>query len=150
MPRHSASGLRRSSYARGGRDQLVLEGTEDDRGRVIRIRFYVALAEVVNKLRFLLQVKGFLKPPIDNNIMIREDNEGAIKMATNLFSSRHMRNVDVKHYIVRDAVDSGIVRIHHVKSGKKHADMLTKALDVNSFEPHTRFLLNTRAGSTTV
>ena len=42
--------------------------------------------------------------PIDDNIIIREDNEGATKMATNRFSRRRTRHVDVKHYIVRDAV----------------------------------------------
>ena len=77
---------------------------------------YVALVGVVNELRFLRHVKGFLTPPIDN-IIIRENNEGAIKMATNRFSSRRTRHVDVKHHIVRDAVESGVVRIHYVKSG---------------------------------
>ena len=87
---------------------------------------YVALEEVVNELRFLRQVKSFLMPPIDN-IIFREDNEGAIKMATNHSSSRRTRHVDVKHHIVRDAVESGVVRIHYVKSGKQHADVLMKA-----------------------
>ena len=32
---------------------------------------YMALAEVINELRFLRQVNGFLTPPIDNNIIIR-------------------------------------------------------------------------------
>ena len=111
---------------------------------------YVALAEVVNELRLLRQVKGFLTPPIDDNIIIREDNEGAIKMATNHFSSRRMRHVDVKRHNIRDAVESGIVRIHYVKSGEQHANVLTKALDINTFEPRARFLLSARLGSTTV
>ena len=105
----------------------------------------------VNEFRFLRQVKGFLTPPIDDNIIIREDNEGAIEMATNRFSSRRMRHVDMKHHIVvRDAVESGIVRTHYVKSGEQHADVLTKALDINTFEPHARALLNALPGSTTV
>ena len=65
---------------------------------------YGALAEVVNGLRLLRQVKGFLTPSIDDNIIIREDNEGAIKMETNRLSSRRTRHVDVKHHIVRNAV----------------------------------------------
>ena len=56
---------------------------------------YVALAEVVNELRFLRQVKDFLTPPIDDNVVIREDNERAINMATNHCSSRRTRHVDV-------------------------------------------------------
>ena len=109
---------------------------------------YVAMAEVINELRFFRQVKGFLTPPIDD-IIIREDNEGPIKMATNRFSSRRTRHVDVKHHIVRDPVESGVVRIHYVKSREQPADVLTKALDFNTFETHARFLLNARAGSTT-
>ena len=66
-------------------------------------------------------------------------------MATNRFSSRRTRHVDVKHHIVRDAVESGVVRINYVKLGEQHADVLTKALDVNSFKTHARFLLNARA-----
>ena len=111
---------------------------------------YVALAEVVNRLRFLQQVKGFLTPPIDDNIVFRGANEGAFKMATNRFSSRRTRHGRETH-IVRDAVNSGgVVRIHYVKSGEQHAYVLTKALDDNTFETHARFLLSARAGSTTV
>ena len=111
---------------------------------------FVALAEVVNALRFFRQVKGFLTPPIDDNIVIREDNEGAIKMATNHFSRMRTRHVDVKHHIVRDTIKSGVVRIHYVRSGEQHADVLTKPLNVNSFETHAKYLLIAREGSTTV
>ena len=86
-----------------------------------------------------------MTPLIDDNIIIREDNDGAIKMATNRFSSRRTRHVDVKRHIVRDAVKSGIVRIRCVKLEEQHADVLTKALGVNTFETHARFLLNARA-----
>ena len=71
-------------------------------------------------------------------------------MATNHFSSRRTRHVDVKHHIVRDAVERVMVRIHYVKSGEQHTDVLTKALDINTFESHARFFLNARPGSTTV
>ena len=71
-------------------------------------------------------------------------------MATNRFSSRCTKDVDVKHLIFCDAVESGVVRIHCVKSEEQHADVVAKALDVNTFETHARFLLNARARSTTV
>ncbi|CAN0067481.1 unnamed protein product, partial [Ascophyllum nodosum] len=57
-------------------------------------------------------------------------------METNSFSSRRTRYVDVKHHIVRDAVESGVVRIHYVKSGEQNANVLTKALAVSTFETH--------------
>ena len=105
---------------------------------------YVALAEIVNELRFLRQVKAFRIPPIDYNIRVHEDNEDATKMAENRFSSRQRRHIDVKHHMVRDAVDVGIIRVEYIKSGEQHADVLTKAIDVKSFEKHARFLLNIR------
>ena len=67
----------------------------------------MALAEMVNELRFLRQVKEFMMPPIDIRIKIHEDNKGAIKMAKNRFSSRRTRHVDVKHHIIRDAIGGG-------------------------------------------
>ena len=94
-------------------------------------------------------MKGFLTPQIDG-IIIKEDNEGAIKMVTNRFSSRRTRHVDVIHHIICDAVESGVVRIHYVKSVDQQADVLKTSLDVHSFETHARFLLNARAGYTTV
>ena len=50
----------------------------------------------------------------------------------------------LKHHVVRDAVDGGIIRVKYVKSGEQHADVLTKAIDAKSFEKHARFLLNVR------
>ena len=86
--RHSALGFRRSGDAGGGVaidwfstvQKVTAAGSSESE--------YVALAEVVKELRFLRQVKRFLTPPIDDNIIIREDNEEAIKMATKRFSSR--------------------------------------------------------------
>ena len=66
-------------------------------------------------------------------------------MRTNRFSRRHTRHVGVKHHIVRDAVKRGVVQIHYVRSGEQHADVLTKALDVNTFGTHARFFAK-RAG----
>ena len=103
---------------------------------------YIALAEATNELRFLRQVKQFISPPADTRIPIHEDNQGAIKMANNRFSSRRTRHIDVKHHVIRDAIDSGIIRVEYVNSGEQHADILTKALDAKTFERHARFLMN--------
>ena len=50
-------------------------------------------------------------------------------MTKNRFSSRRTRHMDVKHHIVRDAIDGGIVHVEYVRSGEQHADILTKTLD---------------------
>ena len=95
---------------------------------------YVALGEIVNELRFLRQVKAFMVLPIDYNIRVHEDNEGAIKMTEDGFSSRRTRHIDVKHHMVLDAVDEGIIRVEYIKPREQHADVLTKAIYAKSFE----------------
>ena len=57
-------------------------------------------------------------------------------MAENGFRSRRTRQIDVKHHMVRDAVDGGITRVEYVKPGEQHADVLTKAIESKSFEKH--------------
>ena len=105
---------------------------------------YVALAEIVNELRFLRQVKAFMVPPINYNIRVHEGNEGAIKMAENKRSIRRTRHIDVKHPMVRDVVGGEILRVEYVKSKEQYADVLTKTIDAKSFNKHARFLLNVR------
>ena len=99
---------------------------------------YVALAEIVNELRFLRQVEAFMVPPIDYSIRVREENEGAFKIAENRFSSRRTRHIDVKHLMVQDAVDGGKIRVEYVKSGEQHADVPTKAIPMLSRLKSTR------------
>ena len=52
---------------------------------------FMALAEGVNKLRVLRQVVGFTTPPIDSDIEIHEDSDGAINRTTSRFSSVEAR-----------------------------------------------------------
>ena len=105
---------------------------------------YVALAEVVNEVRLLRHVKALMVSPIGYNIRVHEHNKGAIRITENSLSSRQTRHIDVKHHMVRDAADGGIIRVEHVKSEEQHADVLTKAIYAKSFEKHARFLLNVR------
>lgn len=83
-----------------------------------------------------------MAPQIDERIRIHEDSEGAIKVAKSRLSSQRTRHVDVKHHIVRDAFEGGIVCVEHVCSEEQNSNILTKVLDVNNLETQARFLLN--------
>ena len=89
-------------------------------------------------------MKAVLVPPVDCNTLVHEANEGDIKMAENRLSSRRTRRIDVKHNMVSDAVDRGMIHVKYVKSGEQHADVLSKAMYAKSFESHAQFLLNVR------
>ena len=62
---------------------------------------YVVLSEVVKKVIFLRQVQEFMEPSIKvGAVNVVEDNEGAIKLATNKHASRRTKHIDVKHHLV--------------------------------------------------
>ena len=65
-------------------------------------------------------------------------------MAENRFSSKRTRHVDIKHHIVRDAIEGRVVDIEHVRSEEQHAEVLTKTLDMKTFERHASFLMNSQ------
>ena len=62
------------------------------------------VTEIVNELRFIRQVKKFLKLPIDTRIKIHEDNERAIKMANKSFQQlmNHTRRCKSPHHSRRN------------------------------------------------
>ena len=75
-------------------------------------------------------------------VNVFEDNEGAIKLATNKHASRRTKRIDVKHHLVRDASDARKVRVAYVRSEDQHAYLLTKPLDMQKFYKHAKFILN--------
>lgn len=64
-----------------------------------------------------------MAPPVDQTIKPHEDNEGAMRVAKSRFSSRRTRHVGVKHHIVRDKTEGGIVFAQntYVRSEEYHA-----------------------------
>ena len=83
-----------------------------------------------------------MEPPIRaDTVNVFEDNEGAIKLATNKHASRRTKHIDAKHHLVRDAYDVRKVRVAYVRSGDQHADLLTKLLDMQKFYKHAKFIL---------
>ena len=63
-------------------------------------------------------------------------------MAKNKYSSKRTRHIDVKHQVVSDAGTAGQVNIVYVGMESQHADILTKALERDSFEKHVRVIMN--------
>ena len=104
---------------------------------------YVALSEVVKEVLFLRQVQEFMKPTMRvGAVNVFEDNEGAIKLATNKHASRRTKYIDVKHHLVKDSSDARKVRIAYARLEDQHADLLTKPLDMQTFYRHAKFILN--------
>ncbi|CAM9627818.1 unnamed protein product, partial [Ascophyllum nodosum] len=94
----------------------------------------VALSEVVKEVPFLIHVQEFMESSMRvGAVNVFEDNEGAIKLATNKHASHRTKHIDVKHHLMRDASDARKVRVAYVRLEDQHADLLTKPLDIQNF-----------------
>ena len=125
-----------------GGDQLALKDARSDSIGYLggRVRCFIRGAKEV---LFLRQVQEFVGPSMRvGAVNVFEDNEGAIKLATNKHASRRTKHIDVKHHLVRDASDAHKVRVAYVRSGDQHADLLTKPLDMQKFYKHAKLILN--------
>ena len=103
---------------------------------------YVALAEVVKEVAYLRQVEMFIKPcMVPYSVEIREDNQGAIKMAKNPIISKRTKHIDIKHHFIRDMVEAKRVHITYINTVHQHADVHTKPLEKKAFLRHIGALM---------
>ena len=106
---------------------------------------YVAMAEGVKEAMYVRGVLEFLRPEIETpSISVFEDNRGAKALAENPLSSSNSKHIDVRHHFLRELVKKGEITVNDVSSKDQRADILTKALDRESFETHRNFLVGLR------
>ena len=64
---------------------------------------YVVMSEIVKEALFVREVLSFIAPEIGKSqIVVFEDNEGAIKLAENPLSTARSRHIDVRHHFLRE------------------------------------------------
>jgi len=91
---------------------------------------YAALAEALreaSRLRGLLTELGFDKSALEP-LLILEDNQSTIHLATNHANSNRTKHVDVRNHYCRQEHNSGHVNIQYVPTDLQVADGLTKPL----------------------
>lgn len=76
------------------------------------------------------------RPSFNPPTVIYSDNQSAIAM-TGHSGSLHQRtkHIDVRHHFIQAAVKSGEIRIEWVPSAEQLADIFTKPLGAQSFQP---------------
>ena len=63
-------------------------------------------------------------------------------MVNGTHSSKRSKHIDIKHHLIRDAVDEGKVRVTYVKTENIHTNALTKSLDRMMCEQYVNALMN--------
>ena len=64
---------------------------------------YVVLADVINEVLLLRQVRPFMLPAVAMPcIPVFEDNEGAVELAKNPITNSNSKHIDARHHFLRE------------------------------------------------
>jgi len=86
-------------------------------------------------LRIFLQELGFEEGPL----LIRGDNQGALKLAESEENHRRTKHIDIRFRFLRD-VENGSLKLEYVSTDDNVADALTKPLFKQRFESLRSFM----------
>ena len=104
---------------------------------------YLAAAEGVKEALYVRSVLSFVAPETNGaKIRVLEDNEGALALVQNPFSSARSKHIDVRYHFIRELFKSGKITAVYVPTKEQHADMLTKAFGQSQLEYHRKALMN--------
>lgn len=101
---------------------------------------YIALSMCTTESLFLHQMLSEILDVSVPPVVVYEDNQSCIKMASTLESKR-TKHIDVKHYFVRDCVIENKIELQYVPTNEQQADIFTKPLAATKFK-YFRKLLN--------
>ena len=94
---------------------------------------YIALTEAVKEAKFLRQLFADMTGNDQQNVVIHDDNQGAIKLAYNPVFHQRSKHIDIRYHFIRDEIQNGIDLVY-VPSEKNVADIFTKPLSKFKFD----------------
>ena len=95
---------------------------------------YVALSAATQEAIWLRRLLADVGEPLEDPIVINEDNQGAIAIAKNPVGHARTKHIDMRYHFVREGVQNGAIILKYVASGDMIADILTKPLPKHPFE----------------
>jgi hypothetical protein len=88
---------------------------------------YVAVSEAAREamwLRGLLEELGSRQPPT----RLWCDNQGSISLSKKPSTHQRTKHIDIKHHLIRELVERGVIELEYVATSLQDADILTKPL----------------------
>jgi len=95
---------------------------------------YRAIASITSELLWLKQLLRFFDHQ-PQKVLLLCDNVSAIHLSSNPVSHQRSKHIGIDVHFVREHVESGFLRLIHVKSHQQVADLFTKALPHQKFAP---------------
>ena len=89
---------------------------------------YIALSTTGKEALWLRKVEKELRGERDEAVIIFEDNESTIKLASNPINNDRSKHIDVRYHMLRDRVRRGEIGLKYISTKFQLADLLTKSL----------------------
>lgn len=97
---------------------------------------YMALFEAVREALWLRSLTAGINLHISKPIIIYEDNNGCICIASNPSSHKRSKHIDIKYHFSREQIEKNIIKLKFISTGNQLADVLTKPLPLAKFLEH--------------
>jgi len=99
---------------------------------------YVAVSEVATKILYIAGILKFLGIPVEYPITVNVDHIGEIYLTKNATTGSRTKHVDTRYHFVRkEYVEDGTIKVEFVRSEDNHANIFTKHLNGALFEKHS-------------
>ncbi len=96
---------------------------------------YIAVADSSSQILFLYQLTCELFPSSITSVSIHEDNLSTTKLLQSVYNHGKLKHLILKYLKVKELIWSGVFKMVRVSSKDQLADILTKPLQVDRFEP---------------
>ena len=94
----------------------------------------MSLSAGVQEAVYLRQLMSDFGFPQRGATIIYEDNQGCIALSENPVMHKRTKHIDVRHYFIRERVESGDIALKYVATKNQLADLLTKPLQRDAFQ----------------
>jgi hypothetical protein len=94
---------------------------------------YMAISDVIKEVMWMRILLTELDLKIETPTMIYVDNQSAIKISENDTAHDRTKHIDIRHFYIRDLIESGEVKLAWVPTELQLADIFTKPLTPSTF-----------------
>lgn len=94
---------------------------------------FVAAASCACQAVWLKRILDQLGKPQDSGVVIWCDNSSSVKLSKNPVMHGRCKHIDVRFHFLRDLAKEGVVKLKHCSTQEQLADIMTKALKLDSF-----------------
>lgn len=95
---------------------------------------YMALFEAVKEALWLKSLLKGIQIQILHPIILFEDNQSCIAIATNPTNHKRSKHIDIKYHFTREQVENKMICLKYVSTGNQEADLFTKSLPAPRFK----------------